>query len=109
MTGDDGGDLLRSMVALLPTGALALIGGAVDYLYALHVGRREWSPIGFAVHLMFAGFIGYLVAMAAIGLGYPPELAGAAAGVGGVGNVRLIDLAVIWWREKYGATSGRGG
>ncbi len=109
MTGDDGGDLLQSMLALLPTGVLALIGGAVDYLYALHIGRREWSVVGFAMHLLFAGFIGYLVAMAAIGLGYPPELAGAAAGVGGVGNVRLVDLAVIWWRKHYGVASGSGG
>ncbi|MCV6589687.1 MAG: hypothetical protein OIF57_11725 [Marinobacterium sp.] len=101
MAGDDGGGLLQSMVVLLPTGALALIGGAVDYLYALHMGRREWSLVSFTVHLLFAAFIGYLVAMAAIGLGYSAELAGAAAGAGGVGNVKLIDMAVIWWRKRY--------
>jgi len=100
MTGDDGGDLLNSMLALLPTGVLALIGGAIDFLYALNAGRRTWSFVGFILHLLLAGFIGYLIGMAVIGLGYSPALANAAAGVGGVGNVRLIDLAVVWWEKR---------
>lgn len=94
--------LLQSMVNLLPTGLLAVIGGCLDYLYALHAGTRAWSLGGFLVHLAFACFMGYLVALLLLGLGYSPEVAGAAAGGAGFGNVKLVDLCLMWVRKRYG-------
>lgn len=99
-----GGNLLESLVQLLPVCGLAGIGATFDYWYSIKKGKRAWSFVGYLVHLGFAVFVGYLAALAVIGLGYSVEMAGAVAGGAGWANVKLIDLFVMWWRSKYGNT-----
>lgn len=94
--------LIKSMVELLPAGALAVIGASFDYWYAIKKGKRTWSVVGYLVHLGFAVFVGYLAALMAVGLGYSVEVAGALAGGAGWANVKLIDLFMMWWASKYG-------
>lgn len=93
--------LIQTFFNLLPAGVIAVIGGALDYLYAVKRGARKWDFAWFLLHLVFAFFTGYIVCLAVVGLGYDYSLAGAAAGAGGFINIRLFDLGVEIIKSRY--------
>ena len=93
-------NLLNSLHNIWPVGLLSLIGGILDYLYAMQSGNRIWSLASFVLHLAFSFFVGYLCALSMVGLGYSVEIAGAAAGAAGFLNIRLIDLIVYFIKQR---------
>lgn len=74
--------------------APAILGGLVDYINQLSTGKRRWSALGFCVHIMSAGFFGWLIGMTASGLEYDIQLVSASSGMGGFLGVRVADLIV---------------
>ena len=79
---------------------VAVMAAVLDYLHALKKGRVKWGLIAFALHVVLGAFIGSLCVMLAIGLGYDAWVGGAAAGMGGLLNVRAVELLENYLRAK---------
>ena len=79
---------------------VAVMAAVLDYLHALKKGRVKWGLIAFALHVVLGAFIGSLCVMLALGLGYDAWVGGAAAGMGGLLNVRAVDLLENYLRAK---------
>lgn len=92
--------LAESLASIAPVALISVVGGVLDYLYALSVGKRVWSFAGFVLHLALSLFAGYLSALALIGLGYSAEVAGAGAGAAGFLNIRVIDLIALHLKKR---------
>ena len=91
---------IRSFVLV---GVFAAIGGTLDYLKSVQEKRRYWSVLGFAIHILIAIFVGIAVSTMVTEAGQSARMAGAAAGVSGLANVRLIDaLQNIVKRKIWG-------
>lgn len=71
---------------------LPLVGGLLDYLNQVRLGIRKFHIWRFALHMATACFFGWMLGMAATGLGYDENFANAVAGVGGALGIRFTDL-----------------
>ena len=93
-------NVVQILQSLTPLGLIGLIGGALDYAYAVQTKKKVWSLVGFLIHLAVSVFAGYLASLAVIGMGYDVTIAGAAAGAAGFLNIRLVDLVLGYIKQK---------
>ncbi len=95
-------NVISNFASILPVGLISILGGILDYFYAMQIGKRIWSLRSFALHLALAFFAGYISALALVGMGYSVEIAGAGAGAAGFLNVRVIDLIALYLKKRGG-------
>lgn len=93
-------NVMQSFLSILPVGLISILGGFLDYFYAVQTKKRVWSLASFVFHLAFSFFVGYIAALALVGMGYGVEIAGAAAGAAGFLNIRLIDLVIFYIKKR---------
>ena len=82
------GQVVESAGAWLP----GIMGGVVDYLNQVIRGEKKWSIYSLAVHLLSAGFFGWVVGSLVSGLDYDAGVIAASCGIGGFLGVRVADL-----------------
>ena len=90
-------DMARATIDFLFTDTLvwvyAAIGGVCDYLNQLRSGKKRWSAVGCVLHISTACFFGWMLSRFTTGLGYSPDIVGAAAGMGGFLGTRVAEIA----------------
>lgn len=96
-------NVIQNFLNILPVGLISIVGGFLDYFYAIQTKKRVWSLTSFVFHLAFSFFVGYIAALALVGLGYGVEIAGAGAGAAGFLNIRLIDLVIFYIKKRGSA------
>ncbi len=94
--------VFSSLASVLPVALISVLGGALDYFYAIQIGKRIWSLKSFSLHLALSIFFGYISALGLVGLGYSVEVAGAGAGAVGFLNIRVIDLITLYFKKRGG-------
>ena len=82
------GQVVESAGAWLP----GVIGGLIDYLNQIMRGEKKWSIFSFAVHIVSAGFFGWMTGTLAGGMDYSGDIILASCGLGGYLGVRVADL-----------------
>lgn len=80
----------------------ALSGGLVDYLTQVKRGSTRGTFTGILIHLVSAGFFGWLVGESVIALGYSLELYSVSCGVGGLLGTRVAEIAMFIVYRKIG-------
>lgn len=83
-------DSISNAAYILP----AIAGGIVDYLNQIQRGDKNWSIIGFLVHMLSALFFGWFAGSLAAEMGYSSNIIASCGGLGGFLGVRLADLVI---------------
>jgi len=92
----------HNLIQLFFMAVMAVGAGALDYLYRVQQRRLAWSPVSFLLHLALALFSGTVAVLMVTGMGYSIEFAGAAAGVAGFMNVRVMELFELAVKKRLG-------
>ena len=69
-----------------------IVGGLIDYLNQVLNGQKKGSVYSFVVHILSAGFFGWMTGALVGGLDYDAGVIAASCGLGGYLGVRVADL-----------------
>lgn len=87
----------------------SLAGGLVDYLTTIGQDNRVYTITGILVHLLSAGFFGWMVGELVLVASPESGAYSVACGIGGLMGTRIGEIIMFVVKHKAGALIGRPG